>query len=151
MTYSEDVIKLNPGIGLPKPKRGKKTDRQKIEVMLDKLFSEFVRRRAMQRVGGCERCGSNKTDYKQLQCSHFIGRSTKQTRWHEDNGSGLCGGCHMYLEHHPHEHEAWMKERLGEAGFDLLTAQSCERGTVDVAGLILVHTQELKKLKEVSE
>ncbi len=52
MTYSDDVLKLNPQLGHPKPpKRGKKTERQKLETLLDNLFSEFVRRRAIKRTG----------------------------------------------------------------------------------------------------
>ncbi len=101
---------------------------------LDTLVSEFIRKRAIVRVGGCERCSSQKYDstredgstypaYMLLQCSHFIGRSTQATRWDEDNAAGLCGGCHMYLEHHPYEHTEWFTNHLGIEVMDLLRAR----------------------------
>ena len=91
---------------------------------LDKLFSEVIRTRAMKRVHGCERCLSCKIDYKQLQCSHFWGRAKKSVRYDEDNAAGLCSGCHMYFTAHPHEHNEWFRERLGQGGFDLLTSRA---------------------------
>lgn len=91
---------------------------------LDKLFSEFIRKRAMTKVGGCERCLTWKENYKQLQCSHFNGRSKKSTRWDEDNACGLCFGCHQYLGSHPLEHTEFFKKRLGELNFDLLNSRA---------------------------
>ena len=101
---------------------------------LDDLFSECIRKRAMARVGGCERCLTPKHDiqkrdgsispaWKQLQCSHFWGRSQHSTRWDFDNAEGLCGACHMYFHAHPLEHTEWVKQRLGERAFDMLNAR----------------------------
>ena len=87
---------------------------------LDKLFSEFIRRRAGH---GCERCGHWKASYLELECSHFIGRAKKSVRWDEGNAAGLCFGCHQYLGSHPLEHVEWFKQRLGDK-FDLLLARS---------------------------
>ena len=114
---------------------------------LDKMFSEFIRKRAMQRAGGCERCLSQKSDYKQLQCSHVIGRNNRKVRWDEDNAFGLCAGCHMYLEHHPLEHQQLALDKLGQDKIDLLWARSHVRGKVDIAGLILYYTQKTKELE----
>jgi len=77
----------------------------------------------MRDVHGCERCLQGKTDYKQLQCSHFIGRGKKSVRWDEDNAAGLCMGCHTYFTAHPLEHVEWFKARLGDK-FDLLLART---------------------------
>ena len=101
---------------------------------LDTDVSEYVRRRAIQRVHGCERCltpkydtqkedGSNYPAWKQLQASHFIGRSNKAVRYDSDNLAGLCMGCHMYFTAHPLEHVEWFKARLGDK-FDLLQARA---------------------------
>tara|TARA_Y100000310_G_scaffold298928_1_gene333332 strand:- start:905 stop:1552 length:648 start_codon:yes stop_codon:yes gene_type:complete len=111
----------------PRPKRARRDP-------LDGMFSEFVRRRALARVGGCERCLTEKHDttredgttrpaYMQLECSHFIGRTTHAVRWDEDNAAGLCSGCHMYLEHHPEEHQPWWVKHLGQNGYDMLQAR----------------------------
>ena len=91
---------------------------------LDRLFSEYIRCRAIAKVGGCERCGARKTSYKQLQCSHFIGRANKVVRWDEDNAWGLCFGCHQYLGSHPLEHVEFVKHLLGEKEFEMLQVRS---------------------------
>ena len=80
---------------------------------LDKMFSEFIRKRAIASVGGCERCLAQKKSYSELQCSHFWSRHIQQTRWCIDNGAGLCLGCHSYFESRPLEHCEWYKKRLG--------------------------------------
>ena len=111
---------------------------------LDKLFSEFIRRRAMQRVGGCERCLNGKIDYKQLQCSHFHGRAKKSVRWDEDNAIGLCGACHMYLGARPTEHVEFFKKLLGDK-FDLLQTRS-KPGKPDKELIQLYLRQQIEKL-----
>jgi len=114
---------------------------------LDKLVSEYVRRRAIERIGGCERCLSGKTDYKQLQCSHFHGRAKKSTRHDEDNLAGLCAGCHMYLTAHPLEHVEWFKNHLGQEAFDLLNSRMRIPGKPDKAALILYFKEKLKEVE----
>lgn len=78
---------------------------------LDKLFSEFIRRRAVLS-GGCEYCGKG-ARWQDLQCSHFIGRRKRATRYDPDNACGACFGCHLYLGEHPYEHTEFFKKRLG--------------------------------------
>ena len=124
---------------------------------LDSLFSEYIRKRAIRVIGGCERCLTQKVDiqkdngdifpgWKQLQCSHFIGRSKKSTRFDEDNAIGICGACHLYLTAHPLEHIEFFKARLGQDGFDLLYARSQETGRIDRAAIKLWLKQELEKI-----
>jgi len=126
---------------------------------LDTLFSEFVRRQALARVGGCERCLSRKYDstrgdgstrpaYMELQCSHFIGRSTKVVRWDEDNAAGLCGGCHQYLEHHPDEHRDWFLEHLGQHAYDMLQARRRVHQKPDRDALGIYYKVQLALLVE---
>ena len=101
---------------------------------LDKIFSEFIRRRAIAEKGGCERCLTPKFDvqkdngdifeaYKFLQCSHFHGRGSKSVRYDPDNAAGLCGACHIYFGAHPEEHREFFIKRLGQKGYDMLLAR----------------------------
>ena len=124
---------------------------------LDTLFSEFIRRRAMARVGGCERCRAEKYDstredgtgrpaYLQLQCSHFIGRTTKAVRWDADNAAGLCGGCHMLLEHNPDQHQEWFLAHLGEDGYNMLQARR-RQGRPDRNALAIYYRVQISLLK----
>jgi len=91
---------------------------------LDDIFSECVRRLAMENMGGCEYCGTKKTDWKELQCSHYVGRRNRHVRWTFNNCAGLCGGCHMYLDANPYIHTEWMKKRIGSDNLDQLVRQS---------------------------
>ena len=126
--------------------------------LLDKLVSEYIRRRALQRVCGCERCLTPKYDivkdngeiypaWNQLQCSHFHGRAKKSTRYDEDNLAGLCGACHMYLTAHPLEHVEWFKNHLGQEAFDLLNSRMRIPGKPDKAALMLYYKDKLKELE----
>ena len=111
---------------------------------LDKLFSEFIRKRAIAMSQGCERCLSYKADYKELQCSHFYGRSRRSVRWDEDNAVGLCFGCHQYLSSHPQEHVDFFKQRL-EDRFDMLEGRMRQIGKPDIEALTLYYTEKIKE------
>lgn len=113
---------------------------------LDVLFSEFIRKRAMVRVNGCERCLAGKVDYKQLQTSHFWGRGRKSVRFNINNGSGLCGACHMYLDSFPKEHVDWVKNRLGEDAFDMLEIQANTPQKPDIEAITLYLKEQLKAI-----
>jgi len=111
---------------------------------LDTIFSQYIRMRAMKSVHGCERCLTAKVSYKQLQCSHFIGRGRKSTRWDEDNAAGLCFGCHSHFTAHPLEHVEWFKERLGDK-FNLLQARVRTPGRyIDKASIKLYLQAKIK-------
>lgn len=114
---------------------------------MDRLFSEFIRKRAIVRVHGCERCGAGKVSYKELQCSHYWGRIKKSTRWDEDDAAGLCGGCHMHLEQHPLIHTQWFKEYLGQEAFEYLAARALKPAKPDL-NLIAIYLQEKIALLE---
>ena len=114
---------------------------------LDKLFSEFIRKRAMIRVHGCERCLAWKESWKQLQCSHFYGRSKRSVRFDEDNAIGICGACHLYLTAHPLEQVEFFKTRLGERGFDMLNSRMRRMEKIDRKLLELYYQNKIKEEK----
>lgn len=122
--------------------------RKKEIARLDVLFSEYIRKRAIQQVGGCERCGNWKADYKQLQCSHFWGRRKQSVRHNEDNAIGLCGACHMYFTSNPQEHYEWFKKRLGEERFELLNMQAQTYYKVDIEAVTIYLKAKLIELGE---
>ena len=128
---------------------------------MDDLFSEFVRRRAIHEVGGCERCLTPKfdtqkdngdifEDYKYLQCSHFEGRSAKVVRFDPDNAAGLCPACHIYFGAHSEEHRAFFIKRLGQDGFDKLQARLRGRAKdLDLNAIALYLRTKIKEYKDV--
>ena len=124
---------------------------------LDKLFSEVIRKRAISRVNGCERCLTQKHDtlkdsgdtfyaYMYLECSHFWGRGKRSVRYDEENAAGLCHGCHRYFTSHPAEHYQWFLERLGQVHFDFLATRARRPQKID-ENLIGIYLREL--IKEV--
>ena len=115
---------------------------------LDILFSELIRRRAILRTGGCERCLSWKVSYKLLQCSHYWGRNKKSVRYDEDNAAGLCPGCHMHLTSHPAEHVQWFEEHLGPDKFNMLQGRMRIKGKPDEQILLMYYQNMLKALKD---
>lgn len=126
---------------------------------LDILFSEYIRRRAIKLVGGCERCLTLKYDtlkedgsifpaWKKLQCAHFDGRSKKSVRWDEDNACACCYGCHQYLDSHPLEKVEFFKHRLGEERFEFLRGRM--RITYPKPDKRLIELYLKTKLLEVS-
>jgi hypothetical protein len=91
----------------------KKARRKKIKpttlTKADSLFSEKIRARDKHCLfPGCER-----TD--QLTCSHYIGRTTKSTRFDEDNCITLCRTHHYWDKDIGWE---FQKQRMGEKGCD---------------------------------
>jgi len=114
-----------------KKKKGFKSIRHDF---LDDLFSEFIRKQAIVRVGGCEYCLRPKydilkenvdilPDWKQLQCAHFDGRSNKAVRWDIQNAAGMCPPCHASFDAHPFEKIEWVKQHLGEDEFNMLQSR----------------------------
>lgn len=102
---------------------------------LDKLFSQYIRMRAIQLCGGCERCLTPKYDiekedgnifpaWKQLDCAHLLGRWKKSIRWDVDNAIGACGGCHLVIDRDHSEKEAFIVSHLGQERYDLLKARA---------------------------
>jgi len=87
---------------------------------LDDLFSEYIRKRAIKRVGGCERCGAHKGDIKGLDAAHLHSRGKYTVRWDERNAVGLCGGCHLYLDSHLDAKSEFARHLLGREEYQRL-------------------------------
>ena len=125
---------------------------------LDDMFSQFVRRRAIIRCGGCERCGAQKIDvqldsgtvtpgWKQLDCAHLISRVHKGTRWDADNALGLCSGCHFFIDREPESKIEFAKSKLGEEIYELLRIRAMTTTKVDLAAVRIYLKQLLEKLE----
>ena len=132
---------------IPKPKH--KSDRQKAIKRLDNLFSEYIRKRAMKLVGGCQRCRAPKRDYKELQTAHFHSRRKYSVRWDERNAVGLCGGCHMYLDSHIDEKQRFARTILGEEYMRLymLAEMTVGNSPTDYQLLEIYYRQAIKELE----
>ena len=117
-----------------KPRR-KKTEKQKWIARLDTLTSEYIRKRAIQRIGGCERCQTAKVDitkedgslfpaWKTLQWAHYRSKNKHSIRWDESNAAGLCGGCHRYIDDHAYQKVEFFRTLLGQEEFDRINLRA---------------------------
>ena len=74
-----------------------KTTRKSLIKKLDKVFSEYIRRRTADQKGYVECFTCGKIDHwKKMQCGHFQSRKHYSTRWNEDNCQVQCVGCNMF-------------------------------------------------------
>jgi hypothetical protein len=112
-------------------KKGLKTPRQKQVKRLDEMASEIVRKRAVQRCGGCERCGKPHA-WKELQCCHCVSRTIFNTRWNLDNLAGLCCGCHRFIDRDSDAKDELFTRLIGEDGLLFLKAQKRFKGKTDL-------------------
>lgn len=137
----------------------KKTPRQRQIERMDKMFSEIIRRRAIMRVGGCEYSLKPKYDkeredgtiypaWKQLQCSHFIGRGNLHTRWDLDNAIGANGNSHMKLEHNPPLHKNFFLKHIGTDRVERLENLSQQNGKVDLDSIENMLKESLKRWRD---
>ncbi len=112
---------------------------------LDKLFSDYVRQRAVSRVHGCERCLQGKTSYKQLHCAHMHPRRKRSVRWDIDNAIGICPGCHRHIDNDASVKVAFFRNLLGDRAYDLLEMRANTPQRVDVNAIYLYLKNLLKE------
>jgi len=134
---------------IKKPKH--KSDRQKIEDRLDILYRDYIRMRAMKRVGGCERCHTPKLNYKDLQTCHIHSRRKHTVRWDIRNAFGGCGGCHMYLDSHIDAKKEFARRLLGEEEYErlfILAEMTTRQSPIDHKLIEIYLKQKIKELEQ---
>ena len=98
----------------------KKPSRKTIVNNLDKVFSEYIRRRkAKNNIAECVTCGK-KDHWKNLQAGHFMSRKHYATRWDEENVEVQCMACNVYR----YGEQYLFAKHLGQEKADELLAKS---------------------------
>jgi Zn ribbon nucleic-acid-binding protein len=98
----------------------KKPSRKTIVNNLDKVFSEYIRRRyAKNDIAECITCGK-KDHWKKQQAGHFMSRKHYATRWDEDNVEVQCMACNVYR----YGEQYLFAKHLGQDKADELLAKS---------------------------
>lgn len=92
----------------------------------DTLYTRYVRERDDYT---CQRCRRPypKDNCRNLVTSHFWGRGRENTRFDDENCMALCQlPCHQYWGHGEGrvEYQAFMEEKLGQAGYDNLMVRA---------------------------
>lgn len=98
----------------------KKPSRKTIVTKLDKVFSEYIRRRyAKNGIAECVTCGK-KDHWKNLQAGHFMSRKHYATRWDDENVQVQCMACNVYR----YGEQYLFAKYLGQEKADELLARS---------------------------
>lgn len=115
---------------------------------LDALFSIYIRARAGWK---CERCGKfyPEGERQGLDCSHFVGRANKGTRWDDDNAAAHCRGCHGYLGANPVIFVDWILNRLGGQRYAALRARAAKPTKWTANDRALIANDLLAKLAKI--
>ena len=95
--------------------------KERLELKLDKLFSEIVRSKWY-----CEKC---LTQNRKLNAHHIMGRKNKSTRRDINNWICLCVRCHVFnskFSAHKtlNRFKAWIKKKRWEIYYDDLKLKS---------------------------
>lgn len=126
----------------------KKPSRKTLVTKLDKLFSEYIRRRYANKHGIAECCTCGKRDHwKKLQAGHFMSRKHYSTRWDEDNVQVQCMACNVYRYGEQYKFSIY----LGKEKSDDLHAKSLKTvkfSNPDLEEMIEIYKQKLSQLEE---
>lgn len=98
----------------------KYTDAQ-LTKKLDKLFSLYIRQRDADEDGYLKCCTcDNRTDWKEMDCGHFIPRGHHSLRWDERNAHGQCHKCNRYRAGEQYLMAQYIDNKYGKGTADLL-------------------------------
>ena len=96
---------------------------------LDKVFSEYIRRRDADENGyvKCCTCPAVK-HWKEIDAGHFISRKHMNTRWRETNCHPQCQNCNRSKRGSLVEYLMFMKEKYGyEEAFIIVSESKIEK------------------------
>jgi hypothetical protein len=100
----------------------KKSTRTQVVAKLDKVFSEYIRRRyAVNEIATCVTC-SKEDHWKKLQAGHFMSRKHYSTRWDEENVQVQCASCNVFR----YGEQFKFSQYLGQSKAEELQAKSRE-------------------------
>ena len=127
--------------------RKKKTERQKAVESLDKIFSEFIRRRkAVMDIATCVTCGIAKP-WKEMQCGHYISRGKFGTRWDEKNCHVQCYACNVMLHGNYPKYARYLIGTYGINILDELELKGNSTPRFSVGELLLMVDEYKRKVE----
>lgn len=117
---------------------------------LDKVFSEYVRRRLAGPHGmvACVSCGRVKR-WQEQQAGHFVSRVRLATRWDIENTNPQCSACNVLLRGNAVGYARWLENRYGPSIFATLDERSrrlVKFGRSDLQTMIDEFKRKLEEL-----
>jgi len=122
----------------------------KLKKKLDKLFSEYIRRRKADDLGmvNCFTCGVKKP-WKEQQAGHFQSRSHLSTRWDEVNVQVQCVKCNIYRQGEQFKFGVYIDEIYGKGTAKELEVRSkviVKLNRIDYLEAIDIYKNKINKL-----
>ena len=121
----------------------KKPTKTALVKKLDKLFSEYIRRRTGEMVK-CVTCGST-GHWKKMQAGHFMSRRHRATRWHEDNVQCQCVKCNMFGQGEQFKFGKWLGDEKANELIQL-SNQVVRMSDYEMQEMIECYKDKLAKL-----
>jgi len=94
-----------------------KTTTSKLKAKLDKLFSEYIRKRDSDYSGNCIciSCGKEQPAFGgSTHAGHFMSRRHMATRWDEKNVNSQCSYCNTFLNGNQYRASIGIDKKWGE-------------------------------------
>jgi len=115
---------------------------------LDRIFSEFIRRRDADENGliRCISCGKV-VFWKDSDCGHYINRKHNSTRYDEQNCNAQCRSCNRFDEGNMSGYRRGLISKYGEKEVELLEIKkfnTCKLGNFELNTLINLYKEKLK-------
>lgn len=142
---------MQPKNQMAYPKSKKQRSYKSLVKTLDRLFSEFIRRRDSDGAGICRCITCTRTaHWKAMDAGHFIQRDRLATRWMETNVHAQCPYCNRYRSGEQFEHGQAIDRTHGKGTAEQLRQMGAMRGTkVDLGWLELQIEVYKNKLKNI--
>lgn len=123
------------------------TNRKKLIIKLDKVFSKYIRLRdSSNGIFKCCSCGQLKP-YSSADAGHFINRRWMSTRWREDNVHAQCSSCNRFDEGNAIGYTLFMINKYGKSHVEYLNSlknAGCKYTEWELQVLIDEYKEKLK-------
>jgi len=118
---------------------------------LDRIFSEYIRRRDSDKDGyiRCISCGKI-VYWKESDCGHYINRRHNSTRYDEVNCNAQCRSCNRFDEGNIYNYRKGIIKKYGEQAVELVEIKKynhCKLGQFEINVLAEEYRRKLKEIK----
>lgn len=118
---------------------------------LDRIFSEYIRRRDADSNGfiRCISCGKI-VRWQDSDCGHYINRKHNATRYDETNCNAQCRTCNRFDEGNIQFYRKGLIMKYGGSELEKLEIKKfniCKLGKMEINVLAEIYRNKLKKLK----
>ena len=129
--------------------RSVKPTKSKLVAKLDRLFSEFIRKRDTKGgFGRCISCGKIIT-YDTSDCGHYVNRKHMSTRFDEQNCNAQCRSCNRFDEGNIQGYRKGLIAKYGEKVVDMLEYKKHNVSCLGVNELEILIKHYKQKIKEL--